>query len=1194
MKKTFLFLLVMLSALGRIWAQDVYSVGYRMTEDSLKESVIYRNGELLYNSAGTMNQFSNAVCLAPDNNLFWVNNVTNPDGSANYAEIHQNNANWFWTLFDSGTHIHSLYWYNSFDNDPQNNLYAAGCTTNGDTVPYAVVWRGNAPTPLFTPDHGYSIQSAANDVVVSQGDNGNAQVFYCGYVTDTLFQKHATVWHNNEVLFTLSDNYSEAVSLACYHGHVYTLVNEIDTTTLNNVVKVYMDSFVLGSLSDPNYPAEAYQIKVDGGDVYVSGWMNTPDNAVIWKNAIPYSYYSYQYGEAKSLDITADGVFFTAIYESVPCVVMGGEVLYTLDDATELLDVTVSQSCGDGEVRMLPYFEGFEIGETDWNCWTVLDEGSNFDLDGYVAYTTYWQRLGNGNESLPFEGNHCAAHLFHPQIDQEGWLISPRFYLNPNRDFTTLTFQSAERDAIAYFAYESVMISTTGTNPSDFIEVWSPDDYSEEWKEVSIDLSDFQGELVYIAFRYAGVDAHNWLIDNISLEEADYEFCEPVSTYPFIDDFEDEDLSCYYVVDIDQSGNHAYWQLTNDSTFGQGTVLYHPRGEEGVFQEGWCITRPFVLNEGKDYNFAFSSYVFESGDDMGNSVWIAVDTENPSPGDFTTCLWTDSDFVNDWVDVNIDLSSYAGHTVHLAFKYEGTYAHGWCIDNLSIDESEPTFVITVNTNNPQWGYVFGGGTYGMGATCTLGAIPVTGYDFVHWTKEGEVVSTSQTYSFTVTEDATYTAVFEEHIVQYFTINTAVTPVGAGEVTGGGTFADGSTTFLVATPNEGWYFQQWNDGNTENPRMITVTGNATYTAIFAQLEYELTVVANPEVGGTVTGGGLYHYGDVVQLTAVPAQGFEFESWNDGSTLASRVVTVYSAATYIATFVRPGVTYYTVTAEPNDPNLGSVIGSGSYPEGVMITLTAIPKEGARFTQWSDGTLKDVRNLVVTEDITLIAYFESEELYTLNVVSLNPDMGTVTGSGTYQVGTEVIIEAIPNEGCYFDGWDEDNSLENPRTVVVEGDATYSARFKPIEEDYFTLTVIYNPNEGIVLGGGNYAPGTSVTVEAIPNVGYEFANWNDGVTDFVRTVVLNSDLTLQAFFVPTSVGEDAQTTVGVYPNPASNKVFFTGIEAETQVDIYDVAGALVKTAIVSPNQEVPLGDLPPGAYFARVNNTFVKFMLQ
>ena len=71
MKKTFLFLFVLLSALGRGWAQDVYSVGYRMTEDSLKESVIYRNGELLYNSAGTMNQFSNAVCLAPDNNLFW-------------------------------------------------------------------------------------------------------------------------------------------------------------------------------------------------------------------------------------------------------------------------------------------------------------------------------------------------------------------------------------------------------------------------------------------------------------------------------------------------------------------------------------------------------------------------------------------------------------------------------------------------------------------------------------------------------------------------------------------------------------------------------------------------------------------------------------------------------------------------------------------------------------------------------------------------------------------------------------------------------------------------------------------------------------------------------------------------------------------------------------------------------------------
>ena len=138
MKKT-LILLLILSFAGVVRAQDVYSVGYRMTEDSLQGSVVYKNGELLYSGGGTMNHSSNAVCLDPNNNVYWVNNVSNPDGSANYTEIHQNGASWFWTLLSSGTRFNSLYWHDGADANPQNNLFAAGYTTDGDTATYAVI-----------------------------------------------------------------------------------------------------------------------------------------------------------------------------------------------------------------------------------------------------------------------------------------------------------------------------------------------------------------------------------------------------------------------------------------------------------------------------------------------------------------------------------------------------------------------------------------------------------------------------------------------------------------------------------------------------------------------------------------------------------------------------------------------------------------------------------------------------------------------------------------------------------------------------------------------------------------------------------------------------------------------------------------------------------------------------------------------
>lgn len=53
----------------------------------------------------------------------------------------------------------------------------------------------------------------------------------------------------------------------------------------------------------------------------------------------------------------------------------------------------------------------------------------------------------------------------------------------------------------------------------------------------------------------------------------------------------------------------------------------------------------------------------------------------------------------------------------------------------------------------------------------------------------------------------------------------------GTVSGGGSYADGATATLTAMPNSGYHFVRWQDNNTQNPRTITVTANATYTAYF---------------------------------------------------------------------------------------------------------------------------------------------------------------------------------------------------------------------------------------------------------------------------------------------------------------------------------------------------------------------------
>ena len=65
----------------------------------------------------------------------------------------------------------------------------------------------------------------------------------------------------------------------------------------------------------------------------------------------------------------------------------------------------------------------------------------------------------------------------------------------------------------------------------------------------------------------------------------------------------------------------------------------------------------------------------------------------------------------------------------------------------------------------------------------------------------------------------------------YTITVKSADVSQGKAYGGGDFDAGTTTRIWGTPEVGYQFDRWNDGNTENPRNITVNGDATYTAYF---------------------------------------------------------------------------------------------------------------------------------------------------------------------------------------------------------------------------------------------------------------------------------------------------------------------------------------------------------------------------
>ena len=53
----------------------------------------------------------------------------------------------------------------------------------------------------------------------------------------------------------------------------------------------------------------------------------------------------------------------------------------------------------------------------------------------------------------------------------------------------------------------------------------------------------------------------------------------------------------------------------------------------------------------------------------------------------------------------------------------------------------------------------------------------------------------------------------------------------GSVSGGGSFDDGSMQTVKATPQTGFAFDKWSDGNMENPRTVKLTSDLTLTASF---------------------------------------------------------------------------------------------------------------------------------------------------------------------------------------------------------------------------------------------------------------------------------------------------------------------------------------------------------------------------
>ena len=114
------------------------------------------------------------------------------------------------------------------------------------------------------------------------------------------------------------------------------------------------------------------------------------------------------------------------------------------------------------------------------------------------------------------------------------------------------------------------------------------------------------------------------------------------------------------------------------------------------------------------------------------------------------------------------------------------------------------------------------------------------------------------------------------------------------------YPQGSTFTFTAKPQTGWIFRQWSDGNTDNPRTLTLTQDSVLTAVFDLLpttEHHVIIRAN-DCGEQWEGDCLHR--TEITLNAESESGYKFSHWSDGNTDNPRQVTVTEDATFTAVF------------------------------------------------------------------------------------------------------------------------------------------------------------------------------------------------------------------------------------------------------------------------------------------------------
>ena len=395
-----------------------------------------------------------------------------------------------------------------------------------------------------------------------------------------------------------------------------------------------------------------------------------------------------------------------------------------------------------------------------------------------------------------------------------------------------------------------------------------------------------------------------------------------------------------------------------------------------------------------------------------------------------------------------------------------------------------TYTISTAASPVNYGSASGGGTYAENTSATLTATPASlEYGFVKWQKNGAdfAGNTVNPITVTVTAAATYTAVFE-HLPQGVITVTANPTYGTA--TGSGSYERGTNVNISATPNSGYRFAQWSDGNTDNPRTITVTGNATYTAQFYDLNQPLLAS--------------FSWDD---------DNISVEQYADGNSLCNSYYSPYGKNFYLLyakANSRSTKNYLNLSIQSTQSQMWgdlSFFKVGDYPVASSGLTTGTCNSG---TYWF-WTLSSTN--------VCVAY--GYDSYALGLNPLGTYLCDKSGSAEDDSDQSNYISVTEGITCKITvGKNGDpyirlvrNSDQQCMVSVGEAAVMHTVTINPATNG--TITV--KDGETIINSGDQVIEGTTLTVTTTSATGYHFDSWtNDGAA----SVTVNSDVTIGATF--------------------------------------------------------------------------------